>query len=62
VHLSVADFVQRLIQHIPPSGKRAIRYYGLYHANAQAKLVAARAARAMPPIGPAWEDDFGELA
>lgn len=90
VHLSVADFVQRLIQHIPPSGKRTIRYYGLYHANAQAKLVAARAARAMPPmkavtklnwqqfmdrlgqtpvcttcgapIGPAGEDDFGELA
>jgi hypothetical protein len=50
VPLPVVDFVQRLIQHIPPSGKRTIRYYGFYHANAQAKHAAASAERTISPM------------
>ena len=49
--LRVIDFVQRFIQHVPPAGKRLVRYYGLYHPNTRTKLDQARAKLAMAPVG-----------
>ena len=36
--LSINDFIQRLILHIPPSNSQIMRYYGLYSSNSIKKL------------------------
>lgn len=42
--LSVADFIQRLLQHVPIPGKPSVRYSGLYNSAARKKLNVARCA------------------
>jgi Putative transposase len=48
--LSSADFLQRLLQHVPAPQTRVGRCYGLYHHTHAAALAVCRAALGQPPV------------
>ena len=48
--LSVADFLQRWLQHVPVPQTRVVRSYGLYHAMAAEALALGRVALGQPPV------------
>ncbi|WP_346728414.1 transposase [Rubrivivax gelatinosus] len=56
------EFVERLLQHVLPSGFKRIRHYGLLAPAAKAqRLVCARALLAMPAAQPATREDVAEF-
>ena len=48
--LSVADFLQRLLLHVPVPQARTVRGYGLYHHTHAEALAVCRAALGQPPV------------
>jgi hypothetical protein len=48
--LSVADFLQRWLQHVPVPQTRVVRSYGLYHPTHAETLALCRAALGQPPV------------
>src|SRR5215831_12253432 len=48
--LSVADFLQRWLLHVPLPQTRVVRAYGLYHPSHTAALAVCRAALGQPPL------------
>jgi hypothetical protein len=53
LRLHPADFLSRLLQHIPPSGLRTVRGYGLYSGNQHSGLDQAHAELgSTPPVRP----------
>jgi hypothetical protein len=48
--LSIADFLQRWLRHVPMPQTRVVRSYGLYHPSHAAALAVCRAARGQPPM------------
>ena len=50
--LSVADFLQRWLLHVPSPQARIVRSYGLYHHTQTAALAVCRAALGQPPVAP----------
>jgi hypothetical protein len=48
--LSVADFLQRWLQHVPVPQTRVVRSYGLYHAMSTEALALCRMALGQPPV------------
>jgi len=48
--LSVADFLQRLLLHVPVPQTRTVRGYGLYHHTHAEALAVCRAALGQPPV------------
>jgi hypothetical protein len=48
--LSVADFLQRCLLHVPVPQTRVVRSYGLYHPTQAAALTGCRAALGQPPV------------
>ena len=48
--LSVADFLQRWLLHVPLPQTRVVRAYGLYHPSHTAALAGCRAALGQPPM------------
>jgi Putative transposase/Transposase zinc-binding domain len=48
--LSVADFLQRLLLHVPVPQTRTVRGYGLYHHTHAEALASCRAALGQPPM------------
>ena len=48
--LPVADFLQRLLLHVPVPQTRVVRCYGLYHPTHAAALTVCRAALGQPPV------------
>jgi Putative transposase/Transposase zinc-binding domain len=48
--LSVADFLQRWLLHVPVPQTRVVRSYGLYHPTQAAALAVCRTALAQPPV------------
>jgi hypothetical protein len=48
--LAVADFLQRLLLHVPVSQTRTVRSYGLYHHTHAEALAVCRAALGQPPV------------
>ncbi|MBZ8140889.1 hypothetical protein CLD22_13380 [Rubrivivax gelatinosus] len=56
------EFVERLLQHVLPSGFKRIRHYGLLAPAAKAqRLACARALLAMPAAQPATQEDVAEF-
>ena len=62
--LSVADFLQRWLQHVPVPQTRVVRCYGLYHHTHAAPLLHCRAALGQAPVeGPAgldWQTAYAQ--
>src|SRR5882672_7696742 len=62
--LSVADFLQRWLQHVPVPQTRVVRCYGLYHHTHAEPLTHCRAALGQPPVeGPAcldWQTAYAQ--
>jgi hypothetical protein len=50
--LSAADFLARVLEHVPPPGSHGVRAYGLYAASKRAGLDRAREALGQPPATP----------
>jgi putative transposase len=50
--LSIADFLQRWLLHVPMPQTRVVRSYGLYHPSHAAALAVCRAALGQPPVEP----------
>jgi putative transposase len=48
--LSVADFLQRWLQHVPVPQTRVVRSYGLYHPRHAEALTLCRTALGQPPV------------
>ena len=48
--LSVADFLQRWLRHVPVPQTRVVRAYGLYHPTQAEALAMCRAALGQPPV------------
>jgi hypothetical protein len=48
--LSVADFLQRWLQHVPVPQTRVVRSYGLYHPTHAEPLALCRVALGQPPV------------
>jgi hypothetical protein len=48
--LSVADFLQRWLQHVPVPQTRVVRSYGLYHPTRAEALALCRVALGQPPV------------
>jgi len=48
--LSIADFLQRWLLHVPMPQTRVVRSYGLYHPSHAAALAVCRAALGQPPL------------
>jgi hypothetical protein len=48
--LSIADFLQRWLLHVPMPQTRGVRSYGLYHPSHTAALAVCRAERGQPPL------------
>jgi Putative transposase/Transposase zinc-binding domain len=48
--LSIADFLQRWLLHVPMPQTRGVRSYGLYHPSRTAALAVCRAALGQPPL------------
>jgi hypothetical protein len=48
--LPVADFLQRLLLHVPTPQTRVVRSYGLYHHTSADALAGCRAALGQPPV------------
>jgi hypothetical protein len=48
--LSVADFLQRWLLHVPVPQTRVVRSYGLYHPTQAAALAVCRTALGQPPV------------
>jgi hypothetical protein len=48
--LSIADFLQRWLLHVPPPQTRVVRSYGLYHPTKAEALAVCRAALGQPPV------------
>jgi hypothetical protein len=48
--LSIADFLQRWLRHVPLPQTRVVRAYGLYHPSHAAALAVGRAALGQPPL------------
>jgi len=48
--LSVADFLQRWLLHVPVPQTRVVRSYGLYHPRKAEALAGCRAALGQPPV------------
>ena len=48
--LSVADFLQRWLLHVPVPQTRVVRSYGLYHPTQADALAVCRAALGQPPV------------
>ena len=48
--VSVADFLQRWLRHVPTPQTRVVRSYGLYHPSHAAALAVCRAALGQPPL------------
>ena len=48
--VSVADFLQRWLQHVPVPQTRVVRSYGLYHHTYTTALVVCRTALGQPPV------------
>jgi hypothetical protein len=48
--LSVADFLQRWLLHVPVPHTRVVRLYGLYHHTSAAALTRCRAQLGQPPV------------
>jgi Putative transposase len=48
--LPVAEFIHRLVQHVPTPGKPTVRYCGLYNSAARNKLNVARSALDQEPV------------
>jgi hypothetical protein len=48
--LSIADFLQRWLLHVPMPQTRVVRSYGLYHPSHAAALAVCRAALGQPPM------------
>jgi hypothetical protein len=48
--LSVADFLQRWLQHVPVPQTRVVRSYGLYHPMSAEALARCRVALGQPPV------------
>ena len=48
--LSMADFLQRWLRHVPMPQTRVVRSYGLYHPSHAAALAVCRAALGQPPM------------
>jgi len=56
------EFVERLLQHVLPSGFKRVRHYGLLAPAAKAqRLACARALLAMPAAQPATQEDVAEF-
>jgi hypothetical protein len=50
MRLDVFEFIRRLLEHVPPTGMRVVRSYGLYANAARAHALArARRCRRQPP-------------
>jgi len=58
--LSAADFLGRVLEHVPPPGTHGVRAYGLYATSKRAVLDRARHALGQPPAEPppvlTWQD------
>ena len=58
--LSAADFLGRVLEHVPPPGTHGVRAYGLYAAGKRAALDHARDALGQPPAEPSplltWQE------
>ena len=50
ITLSVADFLQRWLQHVPVPQTRGVRSYGLYHPTQVEALALCRVALGQPPV------------
>jgi len=48
--LPIGDFLQRVLQHVPPPGTQVVRSWGLYHARHAAALTVCRAPLDQPPV------------
>jgi hypothetical protein len=48
--LPLADFLQRVLQHVPPPGTQVVRSWGLYHPRHAAALAGCRAQLGQPPV------------
>jgi hypothetical protein len=48
--LPVADFLQRVLQHVPPPHTQVVRYWGLYHPMKAEALAVGRAHVGQPPV------------
>ena len=47
--LPIGDFLQRVLQHVPPPGMQVVRSWGLYHPGHAAALTVCRAQLGQPP-------------
>jgi len=58
--LSIENFIQRLLQHVPVPGKPSVRYSGLYNSAARKKLNIARSTLGQKAVGARqllqWQD------
>jgi hypothetical protein len=50
--LTVAEFLQRWLLHVPPPGLQVVRAYGLYAPTKRAALVQSRQVLGQPPLDP----------
>jgi hypothetical protein len=50
ITLTVADFLQRWLLHVPVPQTRVVRSYGLYHPTQAVALAVCRAALGQPPV------------
>lgn len=48
--LPIGDFLQRVLQHVPPPGTQVVRSWGLYHARHADALTVCRAQLDQPPV------------
>jgi hypothetical protein len=48
--LSLGDFLQRVLQHVPPPGTQVVRAWGLYHPRQAAALATCRSQLGQPPV------------
>jgi hypothetical protein len=48
--LPIGDFLQRVLQHVPPPGTQVVRSWGFYHPRQSEALAVCRAQLAQPPV------------
>ena len=48
--LPIGDFLQRVLQHVPPPGTQVVRSWGLYQARHADALTVCRAQLDQPPV------------
>ena len=48
--LPIGDFLQRVLQHVPPPGTQVVRSWGFSHPRQSEALAVCRAQRAQPPV------------